>query len=277
MLRAVVRNLLPANLLTGYRRWRYGPAGVPWEIQPAGFPPANAQSGWALERVAAAEDQRWPAFQAALRVPLPLAMAHEHPDPAQPQLWAEHHWLTVLYVAGRAQNAGVLELLDWGGGLGHLAPVLRAGWPQLQVKYHLHDLPAFCDIAKRRLPDAEVHSSAEDALDRRYDLVLASGSMHYAQDWRALLSRLAKSSRRDLLLLRLPTVTASAPYVFVQRVPNIGYDAEFFSWCLRKDEVIDFVAGQGFGLEREFLSLEEAPVVGAPEPGKYVGLWFRRP
>jgi putative methyltransferase (TIGR04325 family) len=230
-----------------------------------------------LDRVAAAEDQRWPAFEAALRAPQPLAMAHEHPDPGQPQMWAEHHWLTLLYVAGRAQHDGVLELLDWGGGLGHLALVLREALPKLQLRYHLHDLPAFCEYARKRLPDATVHGSADNALARSYDLVIASGSIHYVQDWRGLLAGLAKSSRKDLLLLRLPTVTTSDSYVFVQRVPNLGYDAEFFGWCLRKDEVIDFVTAQGLVLEREFLSLEGAPVVGASEAGKYVGLWFRRP
>jgi putative methyltransferase (TIGR04325 family) len=276
VLRSTLRQWLPAPLLNRYRRWRYGPAGVPWELAPDGFPPAAGTAGWALDRVADAEDLRWPAFLNALEAPGPLALAHEDPDPTRPHPWAEHHWLTVLYVAGRAQLAGRLELLDWGGGVGYLAPVLRAGWPELELRYHLHDYPAFCRHARRRLPDAVIHDQADHALDGRYDLVLASGSLHYTPDWRSLLARLANASRRDLLLIRLPTVSASESYVFVQRVPNIGYDTEFHSWCLRKADVIDFVRTKGFALEREFLSLEEAPVAGAPEPGRYVGLWFRR-
>lgn len=277
MLRRAIRDALPTALLTRYRRLRYGAAGVPWEIVPGGFPPSQPDHGWALERVAAAEDQRWPRFQQALAAPRPIALAHEDNDPARPQVWAEHHWLTVLYVARRASINDRLELLDWGGGLGHLQPVLREAWPELELHYHLHDYPAFCDRARSHLPDAVIHESASSALGRQFDLVLASGSLHYTEDWRGLLARLAQCSRRDLLLLRLPTVSTAAPYVFVQRVPNIGYATEFYSWCLRKDEVVDFVASQGFVLEREFLSLEEAPVVGAPEPGTYAGLWFRRP
>jgi len=274
--RRALREAIPTALLTRYRRWRYGAAGVPWELMPDGFPPAQEGIGWALERVAAAEDERWPAFRQALSVPGPLALAHEDNDPTRPQVWAEHHWLTLLYVAGRASVDGRLELLDWGGGLGHLEPVLREGWPELHLRYHLHDYPSFCARARLHLPDAIVHESADGALTGQYDLVIASGSLHYTEDWRRLLERLAKCSRRDLLLLRLPTVTASTPYVFVQRVPNIGYATEFYSWCLRRDEVIEFVFSQGFALEREFLSLEEAPAVGAVETGRYAGLWFRR-
>ena len=126
------------------------------------------------------------------------------------------------------------------------------------------------------LPEVDYVDSDTDAFARRYDLVLASGSMHYAIDWRAQLRALATAANRWLYITRLPTLTQANSYVFVQRVQGLGYDTEYLGWSLNRTEFLTQVSNLGFVLEREFLVDEIAPAHNAPEFGRYRGFLFRR-
>lgn len=278
-LRTVVQSLLPPVLLVLWRRLRHGAPQPVWVYRPEGFPPDAGAPPWSLERIAEAEAARWPAFAAALADGRPLALSHEVEDPAQAMTWAQNHWLALLYVVGRiaARHPGrALRLLDWGSGLGHAALVLRAGLPQVALEYHAHDYPSFLRRLPALLPDAHAHVDPAAALAERYDLVLASGSLHYARDWRDQLQRLAAAAASDLYLCRLPVVEHAASYVYSQRVDGLGYASEFHSWCLNRTELLAAVAALGFLLERSFVADEIAPAAGAPEPGRYAGFWFVR-
>ena len=83
-------------------------------------------------------------------------------------------------------------MLDWGGGVGYFALLCRTILPpEVDVDFHCRDVPLVCDAGRELLP--EVTFWTDDAcLEREYDLVVASSSLQYAEDWRALLGRLAR-------------------------------------------------------------------------------------
>ena len=88
--------------------------------------------------------------------------------------------------------------------------------PEVELDWHCREVPSVADAGKRVNPDVTFHTG-DDALDRTYDLVLASSSLQYERDWRRLLGRLAASTGGLLLVTRLPIALAAPSFVVVQR------------------------------------------------------------
>ena len=148
--------------------------------------------------------------------------------------------------------------------------------PGVKISYHWRDLPLFATRARRLLPD--VHFYDDDAcLSRTYDLVLASGSLQYAQDWRDVLGKLAEASRTSLYVTRLPVVLRSGSFVVVQRAYAYHYETEYLGWVLNREELLDAASATGMRFRREFL-LAAGPhhVHGAPETTHERGFLFQR-
>jgi hypothetical protein len=120
-------------------------------------------------------------------------------------------------------------------------------------------------------------SSDQEAFARRYDLVLASNALQYANDWRDMAARLASVSQRWLLILALPTVRTSPSFVVVQRPQGVGFAEDYISWVFNRAEFLAHIARRGFVLEREFLSIGELDASGAPEIAEHVGFLFKQP
>jgi putative methyltransferase (TIGR04325 family) len=121
----------------------------------------------------------------------PLGVHHETAEVLTGDAGAHNMLVTFAYVlalAGRGRER--LSVLDWGGGFGHYHALARSVLPGLELDWHVKETPPVA--ARGRELNPEVTFSEDDsALERRYDLVVASSSVQYAEAWRALLERLA--------------------------------------------------------------------------------------
>lgn len=271
------------SLLRALRRRLRGGEPIEWEYAGDRWDEARlgaAASGWTAPGVAAKYRERWPAFVAAIQPPQPLSVAHEalaerdvdREDPSSHNALVSFAYVLAM-AAGTSRR---LSVLDWGGGLGHYAAVARSAWPHLELDYHCKEVPAVCAVGREVNPSVTFHDT-DACLDRTYDLVLASGSFHYAPNWRALLARLAGATRRMLYVTRVPIVFSAQSFLVVQRAYAYGYGTEYVGWFLNRDELLAAAEDiDGVSLRREFLQLEYVEGEGAPEAGTYRGFLFER-
>jgi putative methyltransferase (TIGR04325 family) len=158
-----------------------------------------------------------------------------------------------------------LSVLDWGGGLGHYWALARSALPGLELEYHVKETPAVCARGREVAPGVTFHDGPS-CLDRQYDLVVASSSLQYAEDWRALLAGLAGAAGSHLYVARVPVALAAGSFVVLQRAHAYGYETEYLGWVLNRHELLETAAAAGLSLAREFLldarfSAENAPEV----------------
>lgn len=272
----VARLLLPPILVQVIRRARGHREFSEWEYLASGWPEHDDElRGWDAASVARTQLARWPAYVASLEGTGPLGQSSES-EPSEPD-YANHNTIMsfayVLALAARMRDR--LSLLDWGSGIGHYYRLSQALMPGIEIDYHCRDLPMIVAGGRNVLQGVTFHDSDESALSRRYDLVLASSSLHYRRDWRSTLAGLAAATDRYLYVTRQPFVRSAQSFVVVQRPYRHGYDTEYPGWFLNRDEFLGAAVGFGLQMVREFL-IEERPVVrGAPEQADYRGFLFR--
>jgi putative methyltransferase (TIGR04325 family) len=179
----------------------------------------------------------------------------------------------VLTLAARSRTR--LSILDWGGGLGHYYVLARALVPDLELDYHCKDLPLLCAKGRELLPAVHFHESAESCMGRRHDLVMASSSLQYSEDWRVTVGRLVRMTGSYLYITRTPVVRRAASFVVVQRPHGLGYDTEYPGWFLNMQELLTSAQTLDMELVREFLIDERPFVHNAPEQGEYRGFLWR--
>ena len=109
---------------------------------------------------------------------------------------------------------------------------------------------------------------------RRYDLILASGSLHYHEAWREILRGFAAASRRYVYVARLPIVHRAPSFVVIQRPHASGYDTEYHGWFFNREEFLAGAREAGLRLVREFLADERPYAHGAPEQCEFRGFLF---
>jgi len=169
----------------------------------------------------------------------------------------------VLALAARQREQ--ISVLDWGGGIGHYLPLSRALLPGVEIDYHCKDVPVLAEHGRKLFPEACFYDD-DSSLERRYDLVLASGALQYSPDWRATLAALADATEGLLYVTRAPALR-SASFVVLQRAQAYGYDTEYLGWVFNRDELLSAVRMGGTELVREFLLsawLDAAHVPEAP-------------
>jgi putative methyltransferase (TIGR04325 family) len=262
-------------------------AGPPeWEYVAAGWDGARDAErqeglGWDVGAVARAYAAKWPSFLRAIDGPGPLGVGHEvldGQDVAREDLVAQNIVLSFGYAleraaAVRADPRALASVLDWGGALGHYHELARRLRPDLALDYYVKELPSVCAEGRRVSPDVTFHETG-DCLSRRYDLVMASSSLHYADDWRELLRGLASATIGRLYLARVPVVRSAPTYVLRQRAHAYGYRTEYVGWVINRDEVVGAARDAGWELERELILAAPMVVAGAPESPVEVGLLF---
>ena len=205
-------------------------------------------------------------------------MSDEAAGPTEPDYGLHNTVMSFGYVLARtAQGRARIAILDWGGGLGHYCVYARSLLPEVGLEYHCRDLPILTQGGREVLPDATFHDTDESALARRYDLVLASSSLHYSRDWRGTLASIASVAYPYLYVTRQPFVTSVPSFVVVQRPYRQGYLTEYPGWFLNRSEFLQEAHQLGLELLREFLIAERPVVPGAPEQADYRGFLFRTP
>ena len=247
------------------------PEGEPeWEYVPEGWARTASDpsvKGWDVDAVANAYREKWPAFARALQGARPLGVYHEIGAGEQitgEDAAAHNLVVTFAYVAALAAHGKRrLTFLDWGGGLGHYGLIARAVLP-VEVDYHCREVPHIAAVGREA--GAEGRYVSDDTwADRTYDLVMASGSLQYAEDWRAQLADLARVCGGYLYVTRLPYASSSPSFHILQRAYRYGYETEYVGWVVSRDELLAHARALGLELVREFVIDAWLSAPGAPE------------
>ena len=283
----VARQLLPPAALAGLQELRRRRRGAPreWEYVPQGWRALRTDPnlrGWDVPSVTEAYRRHWDTYRAAVASTLPLAITPEHipgvglaaDSYGELDVLLHNTVMSYAYALARgARGKAALSLLDWGGGVGHYYHLSRALLPDLDLAYSCKDLPGTIAVGRQLVPEATFYND-DRCFEQTYDLVLASGSLQFAQEWQGLVGRLAAASTGYVFVNQLPVVHRAPSFVFVQRPYGHGYATEYLGWCLRRGEVLAVAEQHGLRLVREFVNGFKPPVHRAPEAPEYRGFLF---
>lgn len=212
----------------------------------------------------------------AYDAPHPLGASEYASDPTQQHLHSHNVHVSMAYVLALASRGrSSLSVLDWGGGIGQHYLLARSVLPDVALAYHCEDLPLVCEAGRELLPQV-MFSHDQSCFGREYDLVLASNSLQYRQDWSALLKRMAAVTREYLYIAQMPLVARTASFVAVQRPYAYGYETEYLGWVLNRDEFLAAVSSTDLEFAREFYFDNAITVSGIAEPALHRGFLLRR-
>ena len=190
--------------------------------------------------------------------------------PRDPALAPLLDFADLLAQAGGAK--GTLSVLDWGGGFGELHACAHALWPDLAIDWHVREVEAVCDYGAAAFPDTVFHDGDAAALARRYDVALAVGALHYADDWRAALDGLMRVAERFIVIVDLPTHDR-ADQLFIHEQPlDFLPDSRFAAPVVRWAELRERIAAAGW----EMLRARGGEAPGGASPVTYRTLALRR-
>lgn len=234
--------------------------------------------GWNDPDIIAAQERHWPTLLRNLEGPGPLGVSHLPWHNTRDDLLDHNIMMSYGYViAMAAKNGSTLSILDWGGGAGQYYLYTRVLLPDIAIDYHNYDLPSLCRLGRKLLLEAHMVDDERVALARQYDVVVSSSSLHYFQDWRAELRKLASCTGEFLYVSRLQVVAAAPSFVVLHRPSRTGY-SEFLSWCINQQEFLSCAAENGLTLLREFVFTDYWTIRKGPEKGQCRGfLLTRRP
>jgi putative methyltransferase (TIGR04325 family) len=253
------------------REWEYVPEG--WERRRA-----DPQiKGWDEAAVLEAYKAKLAVFANAVEgtgpIGLPTSAAFRDVTPTVKDQGIVLGFAYTLALSSRKKDT--VSILDWGGGVGLFYLLSRALLPsEVELDYHCKDLPALCSYGREALPEAHFHED-ESCLERRYDLVVASSSLQYSENWSEVLHRLAGVAAGYLYLARVPVVLQAPSFVVLQRAQRYGLGTEFLSWVFNRDEILSAASSAGAELLREFVFGEKSEIRGSPEQDETRGFLFR--
>ena len=271
----LLRRWLPPVLADATRAVRDAMVGAEWRVAPDGFKRAARGAGWEDESIVATQAARWTAYVQRATGTGPLGFSGESESDAPLDDAAHNSAMVFAYALARAAHGRErMTLLDWGGGLGQYGVLARALMPEVEIDYHCRDLAPLAARGRTMFAGATFHDD-DACLARRYDLVLASSSLQYHEDWRSTLAKLAAATGGFLLVTRMPVTLRAPGYIVVQRPHRHGYRTEYPGWVLHRDELIAAPVGLGLALQREFLIGERPRIPGAPSPCEYRGFLWR--
>lgn len=282
--RAFLVAVLPpciTSLLRWYRGVLFKPLSTEhvaeWAFSPEGWGEEdNAIGGWErADAIAAVMTENWQPFVRSIEAPRPLSRSNEAVADSGEDIGFHNTVMSFAYVLSRV--SGVLSrisLLDWGGGAGQYLLIAQSLFPEGKMTYTCVDTPAMCKLGKRQLPKEQFVPDLGSLDEEKYDLVMASSSLHYVKDWQAVLLSLAQKTRKYLYITRTPFVEMVPSFVVLQRPYRYGYNTEYRGWCINKSEFLRVSANAGLKLEREFLVDERIDFAGILEKAEYRGFLF---
>lgn len=277
-MKKIIRELTPPLLWKSLRSLKAVLTGyIEWEYMPNGWQEANIDpkiKGWDVESVLEAYRSNWSNFLQTLEGNLPFGISPESSSDVRVNPSFHNLMMTYAYALALAsRNKLSISMLDWGGGIGHYYLISQKLVVNLEIDYHCKDVPTLTKYGSELFPQAHFYID-ETCLDRKYDFILASGSLQYSQDWATTLRRLSQATSGYLFVTRLPIVQNVPSYVMVQRPYQYGYDTEYLGWCLNRQEFLSIANSLGLTLIREFIVQESEFIHGAPEQPWYLGFLF---
>lgn len=278
-LKDIIRLITPPVLIPLAKKLRFNRKyRFEWEYVPDAWAYAQAHpevKGWNVQDILEIYKEKWPQFERMVRGTGPLGVAHESELTTNTDINSHNATLAFGYcLALAAHEKDRLSVLDWGGGIGHYYLLAHALLPDVEIEYHCKDVPVLCEYGTLLFPQQHFYTD-ESCLDRTYNLVLASTSLHYTQDWQTLFQRLAGAATDYVYIANLPSVQRAPSFVFIQRPYQYGYNTEYLAWCLNVAEFLDKARCSGLDLIREFIYGYQPLIHGAPEQNIYRGYLFR--
>ncbi len=234
---------------------------------------AFAPEGWSTRLPAGATSEDfWNAFIARERsICEALRGRVEAGDPAS-VLTGDIKEVVFGYVlALAARDRQKVSVLDYGGNLGDYYWLARALVPWIDLDYHCKELPRVAEAGRQVTPEVTWHTG-DGCLDRAYDVIMFSSSLHCLQEWHAILRRATQSAQSFLLLSDIPAVQRVPTFVVTQRSGGMTH----LQQQMNRAEVLGTVAAAGLTLVREFDMGPHPRVAGAPEQSRCTGWLFRR-
>lgn len=251
---------------------------IEWEYISEGWAYAETHpevKGWNVLDVLETYKKKWPKFVDMVQGTGPLGLTHESDLTTNENINSHNEMIVFAYVlALAAGHKDRISMLDWGGGIGHYYLLAQAFLPGVEIEYHCKDVPVLSEYGAQLFPQQHFYPD-ERCLERTYDFVLASTSLHYTEDWQILVQHLAGATSGYLYIANLPTVQEAASFVFVQRPYQCGYNTEYLGWCLNQTEFLQTAKRAGLELVREFVYGYRPFICGAPEQNTYRGYLFR--
>ena len=238
-----------------------------WEYLPEGWATQDSYiKGWDVESILDIRQKNLPELLKLVQSTRPLGNSY-----------ASHNtYMVYAYVlALTARNKDKISILDWGGGIGDYYLISKSLMPNIEIDYHCKEVPVLCQGGREALPEVKFYEKEEECFKQSYDLVLASSSLQYFEDWQRVVQKLAAVSRSYLYITRLPIVYQAASFVVLQRAYRYGYQTEYMGWFLNQEVFLNYVSSLQMELVREFLIEERFLVQGAPEQGECRGFLFR--
>jgi putative methyltransferase (TIGR04325 family) len=151
-----------------------------------------------------------------------------------------------------------VSVLELGGGLGRLAEACAGPG----IDWHILEVSSVCDHGATLRPSVRFLDDAAAAFSRRYDLVIACGSLHYLRDWVASLQSLAAAAARSLMLLNVPVVEGTADYAVLERPREFGFRATMQSWLIARTALDSALAATGLAIVSNEPVRPAEPVIG---------------
>ncbi len=150
----------------------------------------------------------------------------------------------VIDVLADAASDGKVSLLDWGGGFGECAWYARRRNPALALEHNVAEVGVVCDYARAVVPGPTFHDD-DAAFSRRYDVVAAVAALHYAEDWRGVIARLAAAAQKYLVLLDVPTAFGTTGLSLWQRPLDYAQEAQFIGRMIDAAELRGAIDAHG--------------------------------
>jgi len=233
--------------------------------------------GWDVKSIVDVQKSKWYEFLRLVESNGPLGIVHEKCKLSSDDVRAHNIIMCFAYVlALSAQQKNNISILDWGSGLGHYYIFSKALLPNTQINYVCKDLPLIVESGRDLLPEVEFYDDESYIKNRKFDLVMSSGSLQCSDNWKEVLLTLVSLCDRYLYIARIQVVEEADTYIALQRPYEYsGYKTEFLNWIFNKQELLDTVNLMNMTLIREFLFQEKPKIKGAPEQSYSKGFLFK--
>ena len=167
-----------------------------------------------------------------------------------------------------------LRVLDFGGALGSHFHSLVDHWPWATLKWTVCETTAVASAGKaefeldhHRGHQLRFSDNAIEVLSTGVDLVLASCSLQYLENWPQMLKRFGAAPW--LVLDRVPLIEHPTDLIDIQVVPASYTDTRYPGWKFASSSWLPRLAEAGFELIMQWLVPEDRWTVLDLESGQY--------
>lgn len=142
------------------------------------------------------------------------------------------------------------SVLDVGCAFGNYRPLLSSFAPTRMWSYSGADVsPGIIALCRELHPGLDFHVIRDGVRvpvrDKSFDVVLASGVLHYVREWRDALREYRRIARAHVLMTRLPVAERGAPVEQLVRRTGSAPERHVF-WVFQRAELERTIDGLGF-------------------------------